>query len=152
MNKAYRHFAIPFLCIAVWLGGCASDPAFNQTAGVETTIRYGQIVRIDPTTLEGDHQLGVGAIMGAAVGGLLGSHIGQGSGATVAAVMGALGGGYLGNEMQNKYADKRAGSHIMVRLDNGVMVSVTQPADANLRVGDRVMVQESGQKARVVRA
>lgn len=132
--------------------GCASNASQGSTTRMgEQAIVYGTITRIDPTTIEGDHQLGLGAIIGAAAGGLLGSGVGEGSGRVVAEVVGAIGGGYVGNQVQNKYVDKQNGSHIIVRLDNGVTVAITQPEDPNLRVGDRVMVQGSGQKARVSR-
>jgi outer membrane lipoprotein SlyB len=142
--------------VGVWIVGCANNPQMAQTNAPtavegEQEIRKGTVTRIDAVDLEGDHQLGVGAVMGAAVGGLVGHQVGEGSGRTVATVLGALGGGLLGSKAQNKYADKQPGSHVMVKLDNGVTVAVTQPADPALRVGDRVTVQGSGQNARVLR-
>jgi outer membrane lipoprotein SlyB len=38
----------------------------------ETEVRQGRITRIDPVSLEGDHQLGLGAIIGGIAGGVLG--------------------------------------------------------------------------------
>jgi outer membrane lipoprotein SlyB len=67
-------------------------------------------------------------------------------------VAGAIGGGFVGNAEQNRYVDKRAGQHVTVRLQSGVAVAVTQPADPSLRVGERVRIDGSGQGARVVRA
>ena len=72
-------------------------------------------------------------------------------GRDVATVAGALGGAYAGNRVQNKYADRRPGQHIVVELNNGVAVGITQPADSSLRVGDRVRIDGSGTDARVVR-
>lgn len=134
--------------MAILLASCGSAPPQMG----EQVIQYGRITRIDPVMLEGDEQLGLGAVLGAAAGGLIGSTIGGGTGRDVAIVLGAIGGGVLGQNVQNKYVDKRPGSHIIVALDNGVQVAVTQPVDPNLRVGDRVMIQGSGQNARVVRA
>jgi outer membrane lipoprotein SlyB len=130
--------------------GCATDPGTFQEG--EESVRYGSIVQIDPVELEGDHQLGVGAIIGAAAGGLLGSFIGRGTGRDIATVAGIIGGGIVGNTAQNRYVDKRAGQHITVRLRSGVAVAITQPADPNLQVGDRIRIDGSGQRARVVRA
>ena len=142
------------LCVALLLAiagaGCATDSGTFQAG--EESVRYGSIVQIDPVALEGDHQLGVGAIIGAAAGGLLGSFIGRGTGRDIAMVAGIIGGGIAGNTAQNRYVDKRAGQHITVRLQNGVAVAITQPADPNLQVGDRVHIDGSGQRARVVRA
>ena len=140
--------------IGALLGACAAGSQMGQSTTQlgEQQIQLGNIVQIDPVTLEGDHQLGLGAVMGAAAGGLLGSLVGGGSGRDVAIVIGAIGGGVAGNKVQNNYADKQAGSHIIVRLDNGVHVAVTQPLNASLYVGERVMIQGSGQSARVVKA
>jgi outer membrane lipoprotein SlyB len=117
----------------------------------ETEIRFGRIDRIDAISLDGDHKLGVGHVLGAIGGGALGHEFGGGKGKVVAQVLGSLGGGYLGGEAQNKYLDRRPGQHITVTLNNGVAVGVTQPQDAGLRVGDCVRIDGAGQSARVVR-
>ena len=98
------------------------------------------------------HQLGVGAVLGAAAGGVIGHQFGGGTGRDVATVLGAIGGGLAGNAIQNRYVDRRPGQHIFVRLDSGASVAITQAADPALRVGDRVFIQGGGTDARVVRA
>jgi outer membrane lipoprotein SlyB len=137
----------------VTLAGCVNTPFYSGTSPAvgEESVRTGRVVRIDPVSLEGEHQLGLGAIIGAAAGGLLGNQIGQGSGRDVATVAGLLAGGLAGREVQNRYAERRPGQHVVVRLGDGVLVAVTQPADPALRVGERVYVQGRGQNARVVR-
>jgi outer membrane lipoprotein SlyB len=132
------------------LTACATDPQMSQIG--EESVRYGEVIEIEPIELQGDHQLGVGAIVGAAAGGLLGSQIGHGTGRDVATVAGVIGGGLLGNRVENRYVDKRAGQHVTVRLRNGVTIAVTQPTNHYLRVGDLVRVEGSGQHARVVRS
>ena len=117
----------------------------------EEEVRFGTIVRIDPVALEGDHQLGIGSVIGAVAGGVIGHQFGGGTGRDVATVLGALGGGLLGTKVQNQYAEKRAGQFVTVKLRNGVSVGITQPADPNLRVGDSVRIDGSGPSARVVR-
>lgn len=57
----------------------------------------------------------------------------------------------LGDQVQQNYRPPLAGQHIFVQLANGVTTAVTQPADANLRVGDQVIIEGRGQTARVVR-
>jgi outer membrane lipoprotein SlyB len=150
MACPYRILGVALLTALV--GACAAGTSMNQptTQLGEQQIQYGNIVQINPVTLEGDHQLGLGAVIGAAAGGLLGSLVGGGSGRDVAVVIGAIGGGVAGNEVQNNYVDKKPGSHIIVHLDNGVHVAITQPLNPDLYVGERVMIQGSGQSARVV--
>ncbi|HTO91903.1 MAG TPA: glycine zipper 2TM domain-containing protein [Candidatus Sulfotelmatobacter sp.] len=139
------------LLLAALLAGCASAIGQGGPELGEESVRYGVITRIEPVSLEGDHQLGLGAVLGAAAGGIIGHQFGGGSGRDVATVIGAVGGGLAGNAIQNRYVDRRPGQHIFVRLDNGVTIAVTEPADPALRVGDRVRVQGRGMDARVVR-
>jgi outer membrane lipoprotein SlyB len=139
-----------YLAILIAASGCATDP--NVAAVGEESIRYGTVVQIDSVELEGDHQLGVGAILGAAAGGLIGSQIGHGFGRDVATVVGVLGGGFAGSTVQNHYVDKRRAQQITIRMRNGVLVSVTQPPNPDIRVGARVRIQGGGEHARVIRA
>src|SRR5688500_6242373 len=91
------------ILIAAALPGCASMIGKGGAALGDEPVRYGVITRIDPAELEGDHQLGLGAVIGAAAGGLLGHQIGHGTGRDVATVIGAIGGGLAGNTVQNRY-------------------------------------------------
>jgi len=88
------------------------------------------------------------------VGGLaglgIGSLIGGGTGRDVAMVLGTIGGAVVGNEVQRKHDRPVLGQQIIVRTNNGVLVSVTQPASAALRVGQRVYIEGGGDGARVV--
>jgi outer membrane lipoprotein SlyB len=128
------------------VASCAESP----TVG-ETEVRQGRITRIDSVSLEGDHQLGLGAIIGGIAGGLLGNQIGGGTGQTVATIAGVLAGGAVGQRVQNRYGERRQGQHIMVDLGGGYAVGITQPVDPDLRVGDRVRIEGSGSDARVLR-
>jgi outer membrane lipoprotein SlyB len=101
--------------------------------------------------IEGDDDLGFGAVIGSVAGGVLGYQFGKGTGKTVAAVAGALAGGFVGKKTEERYSQKMAGEHIIVDLDNGVAIGVTQPVGAALRVGEQVRVEGSGPNARVVR-
>src|ERR1700692_1459500 len=76
----------------------------------ETEIRQGRITRIDPVSLEGDHQLGLGAIIRGIVGGGVGHQIGGGTGQTVATIAGVLAGGAVGQGVQNRYGERRQGN------------------------------------------
>jgi outer membrane lipoprotein SlyB len=136
-----------YLLMAVLLAGCAT----TAPSPGEQEVRYGTIARIEPVSLEGDQQLGLGSIIGGIAGGVLGYQIGGGTGQAVASVAGALGGAFLGQKAQNKYAERRPGQHVIVQLGNGVSVGITQPADPNLRVGDPVRIDGTGTDARVVR-
>jgi len=114
------------------------------------SVRQGVIEQITPTTITGDANTGVGAVVGGLAGAGLGSLIGGGTGRDVAMVAGAIGGGMVGAEVANRNAQQVPGQQIFVRTDTGVLVEVTQPAAQPLRVGQRVFIQGNGNQARVV--
>jgi len=127
------------------LGG----PASGQQPGA-MEIRQGVIEQISETQIQSNHHRGLGAVIGG-LGGLgIGSLIGAGTGRDVAMVVGAIGGALTGNEVQKKHDKPLAGQQIIVRMKSGVLVAVTQPANAALKKGQKVYIEGSGDGARVV--
>lgn len=154
MTATVRRLAAAALTVTalVLLAACASDGQSTRPLGEsEEQVRYGYITKIDNVQLEGDHQLGVGAVIGGVAGALLGAQFGGGSATGIATVLGAVGGAFAGDAIQRRYAEPRPGQYITVKLDNEVTVGITQPVDASLRVGDRVRITGRGPDARVVR-
>jgi outer membrane lipoprotein SlyB len=143
MMHRLRHLLI--VALAATLTACASTG--NQG---EMTIRQGVIEQINATTIQSNHHQGVGAVLGGVAGLGIGSLIGAGTGRDVAMVLGAVGGAVAGNEIQKRNDQPTPAQQIFVRTGSGVLVSVTQPVNANLRVGQRVYVEGSGESARVV--
>ena len=116
----------------------------------EIEIRRGVIEQISSVQIESNQHQGVGAVVGGLAGLGIGSLIGAGTGRDVAMVLGTVGGALVGNEVQKKHDRPVLGQQIIVRTSNGVLVSITQPASAALRVGQRVYIEGSGDGARVV--
>jgi outer membrane lipoprotein SlyB len=128
------------------LTGCAGAGG-GQSQPVE--IRQGRIEQITETEINENNHPGLGAIIGGIAGAGIGSLIGQGTGKDVAIAVGAIGGAVGGNYVQNQH-DKQPGQQIVVRLNSGVLVVVTQPTNPNLYVGQPVYVDGAGMKATVV--
>lgn len=123
--------------------------SFAQKPG-EIEIRQGVIEQISATQIQSNHHRGVGAIVGG-LGGLgIGSLIGGGTGRDVAMVVGTIGGALLGNEAQKKHDQPQSAQQVIVRVKSGVLVAITQPADARLKAGQRVYIEGNGEGARVV--
>ena len=119
----------------------------------EIEIRTGVIQQITLTEVKSTHDQGVGAILGGVAGAGLGSLIGAGTGRDVAIAAGAIAGEIGGNVVQNKYFDKPVpAQQIFVRLNSGVLLSITQPVNQTLYQGQRVYVEGTGTDARVVPA
>lgn len=141
MSKLIRLFA----ALAVF-GVCAATSA--QTG--ETEIRRGVVEQITPTQIQSNHHQGVGAIVGGLAGLGIGSLIGGGTGRDVAMVVGAVGGALTGNAVQKKHDQPVSAQQVVVRATNGVLVAITQPVNASLKVGQRVYIEGNGEGARVV--
>ena len=89
-----------------------------------------------------------GTLIGGVVGAVLGNQIGSGGGRSAATVLGAVGGAVVGNQI----ARNRDGSYqsptgavyrISVQTDNGQWRSYDVSATGDLRVGDRVRIENN---------
>jgi outer membrane lipoprotein SlyB len=141
------------LAAAVVLGltGCAgsqSGSAYSrsQTRG-EMNVRMGVVESVRQVTIEGT-QSGTGTVAGGVIGGIAGSNVGQGKGSTVGSVLGAVLGGVAGQAIEEK-ATKKDGLEITIKLDSGKIIAVTQEADDQFRVGERVRILSGNGVTRV---
>jgi outer membrane lipoprotein SlyB len=83
-----------------------------------------------------------GALVGGLAGGVIGHQIGSGRGKTAATIAGAVGGAVVGNEIEKKQGQTKPRYRITVRLDAGGSLIFEEASDLNLRVGDRVRVED----------
>ena len=128
------------LAVSLGLGACAPSMSGGTYSRYEAReaqeVRMGYVESVRNVTIEGTRS-GVGTVSGAALGGLAGSNVGGGRGRIAGAIGGAVLGGVAGTAIEEGVT-RQAGLEIMVRLDNGRMVSVTQAADESFYPGDRV--------------
>jgi outer membrane lipoprotein SlyB len=131
--------------------GSLSGPRYGDTGGTASTHsdRQGSISSVEYIKVDEDYKLGIGTVVGAVAGGLLGSQIGAGRGATVATIAGAVAGGAGGTVVEGKIK-KRDAQRVTVRMQTGGQVTIVQPVDGRLKTGMSVLVQGSGESARVV--
>ena len=84
--------------------------------------------------------VGVGAVAGAVLGGIVANQVGQGDGKTLATILGVLGGGWAGHTVEKKMKVQTI-YEVQVRMDDGTtrtLEQATAPA-----VGTRVTVQDN---------
>lgn len=139
------------IAVAAWLAvsgallqGCGSPPPSYPVSNISST--YGVIDSIQIVQVgNGSTATGAGAVVGGILGGVLGHQIGHGTGNAAATVAGAVGGAMVGNNVEQNSAGTRVREtyQITVRMDNGSYQTVMQDAIADLRVGDRVHIENN---------
>lgn len=124
-NAATQGTAVPVAPAVVAKAPVPKPLAACATCGtvesVSTVHRQGQVNGI------GNTGIGVGAIGGAVVGGLLGNQVGGGSGRKAATVLGAVGGGYAGHAIE-KNANSYTAYQMHVRMADGSLRTIEQRA------------------------
>lgn len=114
-------------------------------------VEYGRVSNVEVfRTQEPARSSGVGAILGGVAGAVVGHQIGGGTGKDVATVAGAVGGAVVGNsiEKNRNTGAVRETYRVSVQLDNGTGRAYDVPSTGDLRIGDRVRI-ENGQLYRM---
>ena len=144
---------------AAMLAACSSYPLGPTTSTTYPTTtstypaasypvagtEYGRIINIDYMPVGTSASTGpniLGAVVGGLAGAVLGNQIGSGSGRTAATVIGGVAGAAVGNQIaRNQQGVTTApGYRITMQSDQGVIRTYEVPATGDLRVGDRVRV------------
>lgn len=126
-----------------------SDP-YASAAPVysnQTQAQYGNVSAIEFVPMA-SRTSGGGAVLGAVIGAVVGNQIGSGSGRAAATGLGAVGGAVIGNNIEGRNKAEGEIYRVSVRLDNGSVGQFDYQSINDLRVGDRVLVQD-GQLRRV---
>lgn len=137
---------IPFALTGCPAGLGSKDYSREQARTVQE-VQMGVVESVRSVKLEGT-KTPIGAGAGAVVGGVAGSTVGSGKGSTIGAAVGAVLGG-LGGAAAEEAVTRQDGVEITVKLDSGRLIAVTQAADEEFRVGDRVRVLSGGGTTRV---
>lgn len=136
-----------FFATAAVMGGCANTYAPPvSSAPSYSAANYGVIEAIEITRESsssgiGGSGIGAGAVIGGVVGGVLGHQVGEGTGKDIATVAGVVGGAMAGHQIEKSTKQQQDAYRLRVRLDNGGYQTVTLQSIGDLRVGDRVRVE-----------
>ena len=125
---------------------CAGPPARNDglvIAPVESRYgpEYGRVTNIE-TVVTSERSSGAGAVLGAVIGGVIGSQIGGGTGNVLATGAGVVGGAVAGNQIEKRNKGDHEVYRVSVRYDNGRTAQFDYERIDQLRVGDRVKVED----------
>ncbi|HSO07503.1 MAG TPA: glycine zipper 2TM domain-containing protein [Pelomicrobium sp.] len=143
--------------VSIALAGCAGfggtqygeQSAPVATAGTPETARYGTVTGLELVQVDQDAKFGVGTVVGAVAGGILGHQFGGGSGKTLLTIGGTLAGAAAGTAAESKL-NKQDAQKVTVDMQTGGRLTIVQPPDSRLWKGMKVQVIGSGETARVV--
>jgi len=140
------------LAVLLALGACGDMPPANNGASYPSSPQpnypngvnqnYGVVQSIELVQQASNSSgLGVGTLAGAVVGGIIGNQVGSGGARPAATVLGAAGGAYAGHQLEKRNQQQSSDEYkITVRMRDNSYQSVIQTTSADLRVGDRVVI------------
>jgi outer membrane lipoprotein SlyB len=129
--------------LGLWMFACLLVAAASSMAMGEVSVRVdeGKVDAIEIHRAPDNEPISGGTVIGGIAGGVIGHQIGSGRGNTAATIAGAIGGAVVGNEIEKRQVQATR-YRITVRLDSGSSLIVEETRDLNLRVGDRVRVED----------
>lgn len=126
-------------------------PAGTYQGNTASVVEWGRVSNIElvqgaSTTTSGTST--AGTLIGGVVGAALGNQIGSGGGRAAATVLGAVGGAVVGNQIAKNrdgtYASPTGAVYrVTVQTENGQWRSYDVAATGDLRVGDRVRIENN---------
>lgn len=136
------------------LSACTNYPGTTSTVPASTTypsapaaIQFGRVTNVElvRTQQQPASAVGAGALVGGVVGGVLGRQVGSGTGRDIATVVGVVGGALVGNAIEKNQVPATVTEiyRVTVQQDNGVARTFDYAAQPNVRIGDRVRVENN---------
>ncbi|CAN5883862.1 hypothetical protein BH11PSE8_BH11PSE8_18710 [soil metagenome] len=122
--------------------GVQQAPLYSQNNAPQY-VQYGEVRNIELVPIAKRNNAG-GAVLGAVLGAVIGNQFGGGTGRALATGAGAVGGAVIGNSVQNRNRKDDEVYHVDVRFENGDVREFDFQRIDDLRVGDRVKL-ENGQ-------
>lgn len=149
--KSHQLSLVGSLSALALITACSVNPPRNDAVNTPVVasqgITFGNVSHIEIVPVA-NRTSGGGAILGAVIGGVLGHQVGGGTGRTAATAVGVVGGAVIGSQVEQR--NQRDGEiyRVSVRLDTGRIAQFDFQQINDLRVGDRIKVQD-GQLYRV---
>ena len=142
-RKSATKFAALIGTAILGLSACATpngpNNASSSCVGVASTVRDATVASYRPVSIQGNDN-GIGAITGAALGGLAGSQVGgRNSTQAIGAVGGAVLGGLAGNAV-GAAVTRSNGTAYILRFNNGETREIIQGGNEAIAPGTPVFV------------
>ena len=144
--------------LAALLAACGSSPTVPVSVNVPPPTIYSTTVTTAPASLEFGRVANIeyfpggvtstsginvpGAIVGGVAGAVLGNQVGSGSGRDAATILGGAAGAAVGSQVGRSATTATSPVYrVSIQTEQGVMRTYDVPATGDLRVGDRVRVE-----------
>lgn len=152
--STFIRYAMPLASLAAMaLAGCTTILPTQSAPAVEEPYQsnqqhyyndYGVVTAIEQVAAEyqgiAGSGYGLGTVVGAVIGGVAGNQVGGGSGKTAATIAGSAGGAFIGHQLE-KRRQGEASYRVTMRMPNGSQQSLEMASVGDLRVGDRVRLE-----------
>jgi outer membrane lipoprotein SlyB len=124
--------------------GCAHRPAAQLPPASHATYgsQAGVVHSIDRVRAESQTS-GGGAVVGGAIGGLIGNQIEHGHRKAVATTVGVVAGALIGNQIEKNRQGRQDVYRVTVKVDRGGFAQFDYASLNDLRVGDRVRIENN---------
>lgn len=147
---------LALVAAALLLGACAHNnrvavqdnaPVYSpsRSAGPSDAayVQYGTVSSIENVHAS-QNTSGAGAAIGGVAGAVVGRQFGdKGNGRALGTMLGAFAGAVLGNEIERQNRGARGYTRVLVQLDRGGERSFNLAQVSELRVGDRVRIENN---------
>ncbi|MEE9351429.1 MAG: hypothetical protein V3U78_04155 [Thiotrichaceae bacterium] len=150
-----RNYITIALIGTILLAGCSSTsaPVSENKAGTikkekVAEVQTGMVTGVKNVTILGKRS-SAGRTVGRTVGAIAGGAVGSGYGSVAGSILGSVLGGAAGSSADENL-QRKAGLEIVIRLDTGQHVTVTQLAKVAFKAGDKVKLIMKGGEAQVV--
>lgn len=112
--------------------------------GQQQQFHQGRVQSIEPVRAE-NRTSGGGALIGGAVGGLIGHQVDHGARKDAATLVGVVAGALIGNQIEKNNAGVQDYYRVNIRLDNGEVRAYNYAQLNDIHVGDRVRIDANNQ-------
>lgn len=134
MNVFTRYIKMSYIVLFLLFAGCANNNKVayeSNNASKINSVLEGKIIKSRSVYIKDS---GTGTTVGAVIGGVLGSTIGEGDGSTLA----ALGGGILGAIVGSKINESNAQELTVKLVNNEIVVVISK--ETTFQVGDNIRI------------
>lgn len=131
-----------FVALAAGCAHRAAPVAAPAQGGYYQGTQYGIVHSIDRVRAE-SQTTGSGAVVGGAIGGLIGNQIEHGHKKAIATTVGVVAGAIIGNQVEKNRQGRQDIYRVTVQVERGGHRSFDYASLDNLRVGDRVRIENN---------